>query len=146
MARELIASIMLAGCGATALAGPVPAARASAETRRPDIARQRRNRFRPGIVDPLPLLRRHLATKPWCRSPPQSPNHLTLLLRGVRPEGCLVRFLGGGMDLQLCLNAQQLSREHHTYCGVHKCYQLIKSCLMRFMFLAAAGSVAISVT
>jgi hypothetical protein len=50
------------------------------------------------------------------------------------------------MDLQLCLNAQQLSREHHTYCGVHKCYQLIKSCLMRFKFLAAAGSVAISVT
>jgi hypothetical protein len=50
------------------------------------------------------------------------------------------------MDLQLCRTAQQRSREHHTYCGVDKCYQLIKSCLMRSIFLAVAASAAISAT
>jgi hypothetical protein len=50
------------------------------------------------------------------------------------------------MDLQLCRTAQLRSREHHTYCGVHKCYQLIKSCLMRSVFRAVAASVALIAT
>jgi hypothetical protein len=50
------------------------------------------------------------------------------------------------MDLQLCWTAQRRSQEHHTYCGVHKCYQLIKSCLMRSFFVAVAASAAISAT
>ncbi len=50
------------------------------------------------------------------------------------------------MDLQLCRTAQRQSWEHHTHCGVDECYQLIKSCLMRSVFLAVAASAAISAT
>jgi hypothetical protein len=50
------------------------------------------------------------------------------------------------MDLQLCRTAHRRSQEQRTYCGLHKCYQLIKSCLMRSIFVAVAASAAISAT